>query len=387
MNNALPPLSAEDSKRLHDKLAEIDARHDFMAGYPCNQFFDYSDLLPLMKHSANNVGDPWNNSNFGMNTLDFERELLTQYAQWLHAPMDNFWGYVTNGGTEGNMHGLYVARELHPKGIVYYSQDTHYSVTKIIHVLGMRSIMIRSQENGEIDYEDLRETMKIHRDAPPIIFANIGTTMKQAIDSLPRIKAIIKELAVTSYYLHCDAAFPGAYLPFINNPPEFDFAAGAQSISISGHKFIGSPIPCGMVLAKRDNVQRIGRRIEYIGALDTTIPGSRNAITPMILWVAMKRWGAEGFHKLAHQCLDVAKHVVARLQAQGVPAWRNEHGITVVFPRPSEEIIRKWSLAPEHDIVHIITVGHVTKEIADRLVDDILEDYRAHGRNFLKEQA
>ena len=379
----LPPLKAEDQQRLSAKLAELDKNHDFLAGYPCNQLYDYEQILPMLKHSANNVGDPWADSNFALNTLDFEREVLLQYADWLNAPEDNFWGYVTSGGTEGNMHGLYVARELHPKGIVYYSEDTHYSVTKIIHVLGMRSIMIRSQDNGEIDYADLRETMRLHRDAPPIIFANIGTTMKQAIDSLPKIKALIKELAITQFYLHSDSAFPGSYLPFIDNPPEFDFSAGADSISISGHKFIGSPIPCGMVLAKRDNVQRIGRRIEYIGALDTTIPGSRSAFAPMVLWMAMKRWGAEGFHQLAHHCIDTADYLIDKLQAADVPAWRNEHGVTVVFPRPSDAIIKKWSLAPEQDIVHIITVGHVTRSMIDDMVVDILDDYRTHGRNFI----
>lgn len=383
----IPPLSADDTAKLNAKLDELDANHDYLAGYPCNQLFDYEMLIPMLRHSGNNVGDPWASSNFALNTLDFEREVIAQYADWLHADKENFWGYVTTGGTEGNMHGLYVARELHPEGIVYYSEDTHYSVTKIIHVLGVRSIMIRSLENGEMDYDDLRETMKLHRDVPPIIFANIGTTMKQAIDSLPKIKAILKELAITQYYLHADCAFPGSYLPFIDNPPEFDFSAGVHSVSISGHKFIGSPIPCGMVLAKRDNIQRIGRRIEYIGAMDTTIPGSRNAITPMILWTAMKRWGAEGFKKLAYECISVSDYAIEKFKQYDVPAWRNEHGITVVFPRPSDMIIKKWSLAPERDIVHVITVGHITRETIDQLVEDVITDYRAHGRNFVKGDA
>ncbi|HLI95216.1 MAG TPA: hypothetical protein VKT72_03895 [Candidatus Baltobacteraceae bacterium] len=48
--------------------------------------------------------------------------------------------------------------------------------------MDMRHIMIRAQRNGEIDYDDLRETLKIHRDVPPIVFANIGTTMTEARD-------------------------------------------------------------------------------------------------------------------------------------------------------------------------------------------------------------
>ena len=58
------------------------------------------------------------------------------------------------------MYGLYMAREMFPQGVVYFSQDTHYSVLKNLRVLNYRNIMIRSLDNGEIDYTDLRETIR-----------------------------------------------------------------------------------------------------------------------------------------------------------------------------------------------------------------------------------
>ncbi|WP_218279902.1 pyridoxal-dependent decarboxylase [Verrucomicrobium spinosum] len=97
-----------------------------------------------------------------------------------------------------------------------------------------------------MDYSDLRETLRIHRDVPPIIFANIGTTMKGAVDNLHKIRAILDELAITNAYLHADAALSGMILPFVADPQPWDFAGGADSISISGHKFLGSPLPCGV---------------------------------------------------------------------------------------------------------------------------------------------
>ena len=71
-----------------------------------------------------------------------------------------------------------------PEGVVYFSQDTHYSVVKILCVLKARNIMIKSRDNGEIDYDDLRETIRINRDVPVIFLANIGTTMKGAVDDV-----------------------------------------------------------------------------------------------------------------------------------------------------------------------------------------------------------
>ena len=54
--------------------------------------------------------------------------------------------------------------------------------------------MIKSQPNGEIDYDDLYETIRINRDSPVIFMANIGTTMKGAIDDVNKVRAILKDL-------------------------------------------------------------------------------------------------------------------------------------------------------------------------------------------------
>jgi histidine decarboxylase len=289
----------------------------------------------------------------------------------LRAPEHNWWGYVTNGGTEGNLYGLYLARELYPKGMVYYSQDSHYSVSKNLHFLNMRNIMIKAQPNGEIDYQDLRETLRVNRDLPPIIFANIGTTMTEARDDIGKIQAIMAEMAIPNYYIHSDAALCGAIAPFLPQRPAFDFADGADSISISGHKFIGSPIPCGLVLARKDHVNRIARSVAYIGNLDTTVTGSRNGLTPLILWYAMQRMGVEGMAQRVQQSLQLAAYTVDALQAIGVPAWRNPDALTVVVPEVNPTIKEKWQLATANGISHIMLMPYITQQHVDDLVADM----------------
>ena len=56
----------------------------------------------------------------------------------------------------------------------------------------------------------------------------------------------------------------------------------------------------------------------------------------------------------------------------GIPAWRNRNSVTVVFPRPSDEVVRKWQIAPYEDIAHIITMPNVSRGAIDALVDDVL---------------
>jgi len=298
--------------------------------------------------------------------------VLEWFAQLTHAPEEDWWGYVTNGGTEGNLYGLYLARELHPNAMVYFSQDTHYSVSKNLRLLRMPHIMIRSLPSGVIDYEDLLETLRIHRDVPPIIFANIGTTMREGVDDVIRIQSILEQLAIPESYIHADAALSGMTLPFIEGAPQFGFSAGIQSLSISGHKLIGAPVPCGVVLALKLNVDRIARSIEYVGTLDTTITGSRNAITPLMLWYAIRSGGIEGFRKTVNRCLSRAEYAVNRLNEIGIKAWRNPHAITVVFPKPASAILDKWQLAVQGDFAHIMVMPHVTREKIDQLTGDII---------------
>lgn len=366
-----PSLGAGDRARLDALYRDLARLREVSIGYPCNQDFDYRPLYRFLGLVANNVGDPFAGSNFRMNTHALEREVIADFARFAEIEPGRFWGYVTNGGTEGNMYGLYLAREIHPEGIVYFSEQTHYSVAKILRLQHTRNIMIRSQPGGEIDYEDLEESIRIHRDVPPIIFANAGTTMTGALDDLSRIREMLRRLCIQHSYIHVDAALSGMILPFVDDAPPWNFAAGADSLSISGHKMIGSPLPCGVALARVEHVERIARSVEYVGALDTTISGSRNAITPLFLWYALRARTEDGFRQLVRKSLDNAQYAVERLREIGVEAWRHPHSITVVFPRPPAAILDRWVLASYEGISHLITVPSVTRERVDAFVADL----------------
>ena len=364
---------ADLEHRINQVLSEFELAGPFFAGYPVNQNFDYSALYPLLSFASNNVGDPFGYSRYRMNTHGTEREVVRMVSELMRLPPDEAWGYVTAGGTEGNMYGIYVGREMLHEPVAYFSQDTHYSVLKILHVLNIRNVMIRSQDNGEIDYDDLRESIRINRDSPTLIVANIGTTMKGAVDDLDRIRDIIQELALTRYYIHADAALSGMILPFVDDPQPFGFDSGVDSIAISGHKMIGAPLPCGVVVTKKEYTAQIGRAIEYVGALDTTLLGSRNAFTPMIIWYSLNKHGRDGFRQMVAQMLDTAEYAVRQFNANGIPAWRAKNSATVVFPRPSADTLFQWQLAPLEDIAHLITMPHVTREMVDQVIADCLE--------------
>ena len=188
------------------------------------------------------------------------------------------------------------------------------------------------------------------------------------------MRAILEDLAITSHYIHADAALSGMILPFVDDPQPYGFDAGIDSVSLSGHKVIGAPLPCGVVLTKREYVNAVARSVEYLGTLDTTVPGSRSGFTPLILWYALEHYGLDGLRRLVGGMLDMAAYAVERFNENGIPAWRNRNSVTVVFPRPSEEVVRRWQLAPLGDIAHVITMPHVTRETVGEIVDACATD-------------
>ncbi|MFN4086164.1 MAG: histidine decarboxylase [Spirosomataceae bacterium] len=363
-------LSSQHQQRLdtYKKVAEERRKH--FLGYPIAQDFDYSELYSLLSLPLNNIGDPMVESTYDLNSRSIEREVLEFFADLFHAPHQNWWGYVTNGGSEGNLYGLYVARELYPNGIVYYSESTHYSVQKNIQLLNIQSIVIRSQANGEMDYEDLHRMVELHRDKPVIILANIGTTMTEAKDDLAQIKSKLRACAIQNYYIHCDAALAGVYSAVLELTPGFDFLHGADSLAFSGHKFIGSPLPCGVVLVKKNYKDRIGKAIPYIGTVDTTITGSRNGHSPLFLWYAINKLGRKGLKERALLSMELAEYTVKRLQEEGIPAWKNPQALTVVFPAPPEPLRKKWQIATDEMHSHLICMPGVTKSQIDAFIEE-----------------
>lgn len=80
----------------------------FIPGYPYNLDFDYGALTQLQHFSINNLGDPFIESNYGVHSRQFEVGVLDWFARLWELEKNEYWGYITNCGTEGNLHGILV---------------------------------------------------------------------------------------------------------------------------------------------------------------------------------------------------------------------------------------------------------------------------------------
>jgi histidine decarboxylase len=363
-------ISDEARRRLRTFMSATRKEYPRFIGFPAALDYEYEDLMPMMDMFLNNLGDPYVDPLFKVHTKQFEREVVDFYAQLFRAPADDYWGYVTNGSSECNLYALYVAREKFDSPVVYYSTDAHYSIPKNIYILNMTGEKIPSQKNGEMDYDRLRTAIASHPGRPAIVVATIGTTMTEAKDNVATIKQILREAGV-AHHIHADAALSGIYTALLEPHHPFDFEDGVNSINISGHKFVGSPIPSGVIIVHKRDKDLLKGALNYIGSPDTTITGSRNGHTPLFLWYAIEKYGIEGFKARAEAAQKMADYTYQQLQKTGWETWRNPGGLTVMIKSPTEELIHKWQLATYEGWSHIICMPGVKKSQIDAFIADL----------------
>jgi histidine decarboxylase len=385
------PIEGDGSQDKLPEESEILAAYDHLLqgkssshfGYPYNLMFDYTELMPFLKYSINNLGDPFVPSNYGVHSRQFEVAVIDFFANLWKMEKDSYWGYVTTSGTEGNLHGMLLARECFPDGILYTSQETHYSVFKAARYYRMECQSIPTLPMGEINYDILAAAIRKNSHRPVILNVNIGTTVKGAVDNLDRILRILKQEQIPreKFYIHCDGALFALMMPFIDFAPEISFRKPIDSIAVSGHKMLGCPMPCGVTLSRKEHVTRLEQHIDYLNSVDTTIMGSRNGQAALYLWYSLRKKGIAGIKRDVVHCMDTARYLRDKLTEAGLTSALNDLSSTVVLEKPMDDkFIQRWQLACEEDIAHVVVMPNVTKYKIDKFVEELVQVTKTHGR-------
>ena len=191
-------------------------------------------------------------------------------AEALGTSLTESYGYVTScGSTEGILWGLYLARR-HFKAlyginpVIYYSDQAHYAVAKCLDIMQADGVSVRTHDNGMMDLKALEVALEANKEAsrahgaacrPAVVFANLGSTFLGAVDDVSAIKALLTRLCPDQHFIFGDGALLGLLLPFAGvdqgKAVRCDFTTGLDAVAMSGHKLLGSPQPCSIVLMRR----------------------------------------------------------------------------------------------------------------------------------------
>ena len=106
----------------------------------------------------------------------------------------------------------------------------------------------------------------------------------------------------------------------------YSTASGRQDTALkrshcAGHKFIGAPVPCGVVITRARYIERLSTNVEYLNSRDATIMGSRNGHAPIYMWYTLTRKGYEGMRKDVERCLRNAHLLKVGPGASVLPAF------------------------------------------------------------------
>lgn len=384
------------------KLAKL---KDTLLGYPINMntppeaFFAWRKQLNdagIGMFAFNNVGNPFRESAIHYNTHDFEREVIHRFGKRYGFPADNTWGFVSNSGTDSNMHGMYMGRTilkgrtgLLPKA--YFTKEAHYSVQILRDLLGLETVFVGTLADGAMDPSDLAQKLAANPKQPALVIATIGTTFKGAIDPIDRIQEVLKD---HPSYLHLDAALFGGYLPFTSNADIVAYQSSGKaqalydSIAVSCHKFFGFPSPAGLFITTQshfDEFNALFSRIhnpEYIHHVPGTITCSRDAVKPAEFYFFSS---PEMMAKLAEDARSMMQNSVYFLEQMQSrfpelePVRANKLSNTVYFKNPGDRMVDKYSLATMHleinhqqqDYAHVVVMPHVNRQVIAEFLNDL----------------
>lgn len=205
----------------------------------------------------------------------------------------------------------------------------------------------------------------------------------RAAGNLDRILRILKNLEIPRerFHIHLDGALFAMMMPFVEFAPEISFKKPIDSIAVSGHKMLGAPMPCGIAFARKEHVKKVEQRIDYLNSVDTTIMGSRNGQAALYMWYSLRKKGIEGLKRDVNHCMETAHYLRDKLTDEGFTCRLNDLSSTVVLERPMDDaFIKRWQLACEEDIAHVVVMPNVTKDKINTFVEELIECKNKFGR-------
>lgn len=361
---------------------------DHCIGYPAclypnmSGFGEWYTKTGLCDMGLNNAGNPYDGEQYILSSTELEQDVIQTVAPWYGIPKGREWGFITNSGTDGNMHGLYfgakkLQKETGMLPVVYVSKEAHYSSFRLCDVQNLEVRLIDHDKQGRMDLDCLKKS--IDRTRPALMIIAVGSTFMGATDDQAGIQKVLEEVRPVAVYKHLDAALFGGYLPFTEYKDIVSMEKqGYDSIAISGHKFFGIDEPCGLFLSRKDVLEaQRAYKVEYLHNDMPLISCSRNGLIPLKFYWILKNIGFDGFVAEAQSMLENTNYLQHKFDEISYPAWHMANSNTVFFKRPAEWIQKKYMLAGGYladyggNLCHIVVMQHVKKEIIDEFIDDL----------------
>ncbi len=326
-----------------------------------------------MQFIESNLGD------FGLfpGTHDLELEVMRMMGDLMNGPSVH--GYVTTGGTESNIQALRAMRNIcnirNPNVII--PESAHFSFDKIADMLEIEIRKAALDSEFKVDMDSMKSLVDEHTIG---LVGIAGSTEFGQIDPIKEMSELAVEKGI---FLHVDAAFGGFVIPFLKNPPAFDFALeGVTSIGIDPHKMGLSTIPSGGLLFRDlKHLHHLQTHTPYL-TVDTqySLTGTRSGATVAGTYAVMKHLGKDGYRRIVDQCMELTDMVVAGAREIGIEPLIEPVMNVVALDVPDADLVRKrlreefgWqvSITRTPRALRLVLMPHLTTENIELFLHDL----------------
>lgn len=189
---------------------------------------------------------------------EIEKETINYMGSLVGYEVKGLGGNFVSGGSMGNLTAAVTARddklplEKLSIGTVYVSDQTHSSMAKGLHIIGVPTENIRiisSNDNFQMNSDELKNT--IINDIsngfiPFLVVGSAGTTNTGSIDPLDKLASIAKEF---NLWFHVDAAYGGSVL-LSSYKDKLKGIEKSDSITWDGHKWLFQTYGCAVLICR-----------------------------------------------------------------------------------------------------------------------------------------
>ena len=266
---------------------------------------------------------------------EIEAQTIRWISEMLGYPV-NCGGLFVSGGNMANFVCFLAARQakadwdLRKLGMtgarlrVYCSTETHTWIQKSADIAGLGTDSIRwiaVDAEARINLEALRERISIDiaaGDRPFLVVGNAGTVSTGAIDPLPQLAALCREL---NLWFHVDGAYGclAAVLP--NAPSALIGLREADSVAVDPHKWLYAPLEAGCALVRDPEKLRDAFAyhpayyhfgVEAINYFDLGPQNSRG-FRALKVWLALQQVGRSGYEQMISDDIRLASELFDRI--------------------------------------------------------------------------
>jgi glutamate/tyrosine decarboxylase-like PLP-dependent enzyme len=275
-----------------------------------------------------------------------------------------------------------VARETRLGGhdqqsVVYYSDQTHSSMSKGLRVLGFGKTQRRAVATDaayRMDVAALEAAITADRAngmRPFCVVANAGTTNTGAVDPL---SALADLCAREGLWLHVDGAYGAAAVLHPRGAAALEGIGRADSITLDPHKWLFQPFEIGCLLVRDAQLMKQAFRVEEDDHADYLADVSRHiqedvnffergiqltrSFKALKLWLSLRTFGLAAFRDGIQVGFDLADFAQEWLVASG--KWE------IVTPSQMGIVSFRWKQAGLSDA----DTDALTARVVDRLRED-----------------